>query len=402
CRDLKLKNEAMHEAFDETKGTGKCDKKEMYQQARTQKPEKEYSIKIYSLDFGSYGFLRSFANVNKKTALEGKPVYISIPVKKTDVAHPNGRIKKTEYPDNRVTIPHDIDENRIADGGWTSTGGVAVVDPADNKIDEDDKPTGDSFKGDGFTTYEEYRGFKVSTKAGIIHQRTNYQVKDIFVRNESSLPIDLYDRISELDAHEITEAQYISDDKRHVNFNFNKTTHLNYEQRGLHLIDKGSHSSLLGIAYSSTGQPTVPNAEIEIRLYTTKIMALVDRVNKNVPDKDKLVYADKLAAVVAHELLHGNNVCHHGEGNPEVEKSQDLIHGLRSGNVGCVMRYDNVGTPLSKIPETPGTDLCSSAAGTGYNAGGQRFQDAAPGRGDCKHQIRVSGAGGIPKSCGNR
>ncbi len=402
CRDLKLKNESKHEAFDDTKGAGKCDKKEMYQQARTQQPEKEYNIKIYSLDFGSYGFLRSFANVNKKTSLEGKPVYISIPWKKTDVTHPNGRLKKTEYADNRVTIPHDIDENRIADGGWTSTGKVDLPDPADNKVDEDDKPTGDSFKGDGFTTYEEYRGFKISTKAGVVHQRINYEVKDIFIQNESPLPISLYDEISELDAHEITPEQYISHEKRFVNFNFNKTTHLSYEQRGLHLKDHGTHSSLLGIAYSSTGQPTVPNAEIEIKVFTTKIHAVVDAKNKGVADKDKLSYADKLAAIVAHELLHGNNVCHHGEGDPDVEKSSDLINGLRSGNVGCVMRYDNVGTPLSKIPEKPGTDMCTSAGGTGYNAGGQRFRNAASGRGNCKGQIRVSGAGGIPKSCGNR
>ncbi len=66
------------------------------------------------------------------------------------------------------------------------------------------------------------------------------------------------------------------------------------------------------------------------------------------------------------------------------------------------MRYDNVGTPLSKIPEKPGTDMCTSAAGTGYNEGGQNKMDAAKGRGNCKGQIRVSGAGGIPKSCGNR
>lgn len=403
CRDLNLKNEKEHEAWDDAKASGaKCDTKELYQQARTRRPVKEYTITVYSNDFGSYGFLRSFANVNKKTSLEGKPIYVSIPVLKSEVVHPGGRPKKTEYTDNRVTIPHDLDENRIADGGWTSTGGVEVKDPADNKIDEDDKPTGDSFKGDGFTTYEEYRGFKTVTKAGIVHRRTNYLVKDIFIRNESSLPIGLYDNISELDVHEITEAQYISDDKRFVNFNFNKTTHLTYMQAGLHLVDKGSHSGLLGIAYSTTGQPTVPNAEIEIRVYTTKIKALVDRVNKDVDAKDKLDYSDKLAAVVAHELLHGNNVCHHGEGNPEVENSMNLINGLRSGNVDCVMRYDNVGTPVLKIPEKPGTSLCTSAAGTGYNAGGKYFKDAAAKRGNCKGQIRVSGAGGIPKSCGNR
>lgn len=405
CRDLTLKNEKKQEAWDDAKASGtKCDTKGLFQQARTQRPEKEYTITIYSRDFGSYGFLRSFANVNKKTSVEGKPVYVSIPVTKGDVMHPNGRMKKTEYTDNRVTIPHDIDENRIADGGWTSTGDVDVPDPADNKADTDDKPTGDSFKGDGFTNYEEYRGFSISTKAGIVHRRTNNEVKDIFIRNKNKLPIGLYDDISGLDAHEITEAQYISDEKRQVNFNFNKTTHLNYIQAGLYLKDGGSSGSLLGIARSTTGQPTVPNAEVEIVVYTTKVKASVDKINEKIKvEKNKLSYAAKLEAVVAHELLHGNNVCHHGEQDPSIENSFNLPQGLRSGNIECVMRYDNVGGAIpNNFPEKPGTDMCTSAAGTGFNAGGQNFGNARAGRGNCAGQIRVSGAGGIPKTCGNR
>jgi hypothetical protein len=113
--------------------------------------------------------------------------------------------------------------------------------------------------------------------------------------------------------------------------------------------------------------------------------------------------AEKMQAVVAHELLHGNNVCHHGEGNPEVENSFDLKQGLRSGNTSCVMRYDNVGTVLRGFdPEAIGFDLCDSAAGTGYNANGGAFGNAAAKRGNCEGQIRVSGKGNPPKSCGNR
>ncbi|MFI5133714.1 MAG: hypothetical protein ACHQEB_05230 [Chitinophagales bacterium] len=396
CRDLKLKNEDKHEAFDDKKAAGKCDQKEMYLQARTQRPEKEYTLKVYSLDFGSYGFLRSFANVNKggRDSIRGeKPVYISIPVKASDVRHPQGRPKKTVYGDDRVTIPFDIDENHIADNGWTTAGGVAVPDPRNNNVDEDDKPTGDKFKGDGLTTYEEYRGFKVSTKKGDIHIRTNYEVKDVFVRNENNLDIGLYTSLSELDVHEISEPQYIDDNKRVINFNFNKATHL-VDQMGLHLVDKGSSAALLGIAFSRTGQPTIPNWETEIRIYTTNIKSLCKRL--------KLDENKKLAAVVAHELLHGNNVCHHGEGDPDVEKAFDLVHGLRSGNIDCVMRYDNIGIALSKNPEAIGSILCESAAGTGYNANGQHFQDAARNRGNCKGQIRISAVGGLPKSCGNR
>lgn len=397
CRDLRLKNEGGHEAWDDAKASGtKCDTKELYQQARTKAPQKEYTITVHSRDFGAYGFLRSFANVNKKTSLEGKPVYVSIPVKRADVTHPQGRPKKTEYADNRVTIPHDIDENRIADGGWTVTGGVMVVDPANNNEDEDDQPAGDAFNGDGLSGYEEYRGFKVLDGDEVAHTRTSYLKKDIFIRNENGLDLGTYIKVSGLQVHEISQHQYVDDKTRVVNPNFNTTTHI-VNQMGLHLVDKHRNGSLLGIAFSSTGQPTIPNQEIQIRIFSLKIAESCDA--KKI--KDKL--AEKIAAVVAHELLHGNNVCHHGEQDPAVENSFNLVNGLRSGNVSCVMRYDNVGTPVRGFdPEAIGSALCSSAAGTGYNANGNAFRDAAAKRGNCLGQIRVSGKGAAPKSCGNR
>ncbi len=397
CRDLRFKNEEGHEAWDDIKASGtKCDTKELFQQARTKGPEKEYSIIVHSRDFGAYGFLRSFGNVNKKTSVEGKPVYVSVPVKKTDVTHPQGRIKKTEYADNRVTIPHDIDENRIADGGWSAAGGVLVPDPANNNEDEDDRPAGDGFNGDGLSTYEEYRGFRVMDGDAISHTRTSFLKKDIFVRNESALDLGTYTSVSGLQAHEINERQYVDDKTRVVNANFNPSTHL-VDQKGLRLIDKGNHSSLLGIAVMTTNQPGIPNQGIEVRIYSGKIAEVCRK--KDMMDK----LAVKIVAVAAHELLHANNVCHHGEQNPETENSFNLRQGLRSGNVSCVMRYDNVGTPIRGFdPEAIGSSLCSSAAGTGYNANGNTFGDAAANRGNCKGQIRISGRGTPPKSCGNR
>jgi hypothetical protein len=123
---------------------------------------------------------------------------------------------------------------------------------------------------------------------------------------------------------------------------------------------------------------------------------------------------DKLSAVVAHELLHANNVCHHGEGNEAVEKSHDVPQGLRSGDIFCVMHYDNSGNIRDKnyIPEPTGTRLCTSDAGTGYNLpanntgnkedGHLYFGEALPGRGACALQIRISGRGDRPTNCGNR
>jgi len=397
CRDLAFANEGGHEAWDDSKPSGaKCNEKGLFQQARTRGPEKQYTITINAKDFGAYGFLRSFANVNKKTSLDGKPVYVSIPLKKTDVTHPQGRPKKTEYADNRVTIPQDIDENRIADGGWAVTGGGRVADPAANNEDEDDRPAGDGFNGDGLSTYEEYRGFKLMDGNDIAHTRTSYNHKDIFIRNESGLDLGTYGTVSGLQVHEISEQQYVDDKTRVINPNFHSATHI-VNQMGLRLLDKGKHATLLGVAVMTTNQPAIPNQGIEIRIYSEKIAEVCRR--KGILGQ----LAAKIAAVTAHELLHGNNVCHHGEQNPEVENSFNLIQGLRSGNVSCVMRYDNVGSVIRGFdPEAIGSDLCSSPAGTGYNANGNTFGNAAANRGNCRGMIRVSGRGTPPRTCGNR
>lgn len=397
CRDLALANGNGQEAWDDAKPSGaKCNTKELFQQARTTGPERQFTVTIQSKDFGAYGFLRAFANVNKKTSLDGKPVYVSIPVLRTDVTHPQGRLKKTEYADNRVTIPQDIDENRIADGGWTVAGGGMVPDPAVNNEDEDDRPNGDGFNGDGLSAYEEYRGFRVMDGNATAHIRTSYIRKDIFIRNESGLDLGTYSSVSGLQVHEISEQQYVDDRTRVVNPNFNTSTHI-VNQMGLRLIDKGRHATLLGVAVMTTRQPAIPNQGIEVRIYGEKIAEVCRR--KGIQGQ----LAAKIAAVTAHELLHANNVCHHGEQDPEVENSFNLKQGLRSGNVSCVMRYDNVGSVIRGFdPEAIGSDLCSSAAGTGYNANGNTFGDAGTGRGNCRGMIRVSGRGNPPRTCGNR
>ena len=151
--------------------------------------------------------------------------------------------------------------------------------------------------------------------------------------------------------------------------------------------------------------------------------------------------ADKMRSVIAHELLHACNVCHHGEkaANPDDDgATMNNLHGLRSGDVACVMRYDNVGTPVDAqcrpvaqkdaVPEAFGNSLCTSATGTGYNTPGSHterkngvlvtvvdekcFGNAAEHRGNCAGQFRVSGKGWNrndkarlgtpPKACGDR
>jgi hypothetical protein len=83
-----------------------------------------------------------------------------------------------------VTIPYDLDENRIADK-WE----------ADNKVtglsanwDEDPEPSGQANNGDGLTNYEEYRGFFVDDgNGGTDYERGDPRLKEIFVIDEGQL-----------------------------------------------------------------------------------------------------------------------------------------------------------------------------------------------------------------------
>ena len=101
--------------------------------------------------FGLIGKIRSFANKLEEKAEEPKltPHYEPIAIKKEDVKHPDKkRSKKVEYADNRVTIPRDIDENKIADFGWRGIGNKAIPDPPSDTIDIENTPLGDGFPGD--------------------------------------------------------------------------------------------------------------------------------------------------------------------------------------------------------------------------------------------------------------
>jgi hypothetical protein len=282
-----------------------------------------------------------------------------------------------------------------------------MADSVNNNTDYDSRPAGDGFQGDGLVNYEEYRGFRIAGANAADHIRTNYLQKDIFIRNRNNLPLGLYSRVSELDVHEIADSHYVSDEIRVVNSNFNSQMH-ETNQKGIRLFRfefarevrmfrNTELEGLLGVAVSTTNNPSRPNEQEAALVFTGRIAEVCE--NRDIRDST----AKKIEAVTAHELLHGNNVCHHGEGDPRVEGSSDVAHGLRSGNVSCVMRYDNKGANVTGgRPEAIGSILCTSPDGTGYNANNGGFGNAARNRGDCKGQIRISGKGRAPRSCGNR
>jgi hypothetical protein len=71
-----------------------CQGKSYFMQARTKEPVNSYILKLHTEDYGAFGFLRSFANINKggAEAVSGQaPLFISVPIKREDVTHPMDR-----------------------------------------------------------------------------------------------------------------------------------------------------------------------------------------------------------------------------------------------------------------------------------------------------------------------
>jgi hypothetical protein len=87
-------------------------------------------------------------------------------------------------PDKYVTIPLDLNNNKIADY-WEKQNNV-YGKPAD--WDEDPNPSGQRTNGDGMTNYEEYRGFFVSDgSGGTEYKRMNPMQKELFVIDKDKM-----------------------------------------------------------------------------------------------------------------------------------------------------------------------------------------------------------------------
>jgi len=411
CPDLAVKKDNGYEAFDSLR----CRKYNTrdttyYLKARSKLPEKERTITVKCEDYGAYGFMRSLANGTK----DASTPYLSVPWKKTEVPHPDGREKKTQYGDNRVTIPRDCDENKIADNGWISRLQALInsylvtfrsqlkeKDPVDPLVDNDRIPVSNT-NGDGLSAYEEYRGFMVKG----VHHRTNVGFKDLFIHDRDNIGIGNLGKTGIL-AHRIHRNEFSQ--ARVINFNHstNAQLHLGFLQHGLLLVDASADATmanLYGIAAGGPGPPRV--------IDSIKINVTLNNTNGR-----------PLGRSIAHEICHGLDVWHHGSGQingrlapgDTVFIDADTIvnrtagnfiytiacqKGLFSGDVDCWMRYTHRYCPVT--PALKNLD-CSNASwnsnlasqrltrqdfvygdnitdvvnGTGVNAGGNCGQDAA-------------------------
>lgn len=342
-----------------------------YDTAETWGPVTTATITVTSDDFGSFGKIKSSA-----------PGCEDI--------EPNGP----------VSIPWDDNDNTIADIASQDDSG------APPEKDKETQPTLDGYDGDGYSNYEEYRGFFVQD----VHVRNKIDIKDLLINDRTGKGIGHYSVASGVVCHLVKDSE-LKD--RVANFNRGHAT--TGAQHGIIMqedsgneIDGGGRS--VQIDSSAIGPP------------------------RNV---QYVIFDDWTARRAAHELGHSTCVQHHGSatwsktwiyapedndfynnsvsgwirrrwraarGNPPLTLCGTVLPAKfrfhpkgaqQSGDVGCVIKYYNFFEVYSDNDlfgcwpaDVEGTTFCTSPTGTSYNAGGLVGGNAS--RGDCKGQLRVN------------
>jgi len=266
-----------------------------------------------------------------------------------------------------VTIPRDDDEDHIADR-WEEH---FSVDIEGAETDEDGIPEA-AQSGDGFSNYEEYRGFEVNGYWEEYAFDPTY--KDLFIYDELGADLSIFEKLG-LAYHLIKNSEH---QNKVVNFNRGYGTLPDQQHSGqmaVH-IHPGELSSGLAGTVLAVGSPNVCG---------------------------EVIIADPSAHVVAHELGHCINLPHHG--NPDQEYDWVAYPGGKwSGDISCTMRYrarpdEYVGPEGNRhsYPDDEGgdscNDFCNHKVGTGINAPDHTPHPVTGNatHGDCRNRVKLKG-----------
>lgn len=369
-------------------------------------------VKVRCLDHGAWGLLKARVNVDG-----------------------DWHDCLTEDGEAYVTIPRDDDENKIADL-WEDDHGVGGQEATEDR-DADPEGVGDPDQpGDGFSNYEEYRGFYVQGKWTDTHP----EKKDLFILDRLGFGVGYFTDLG-LELHLVAEGEL--DGERTANFNRDQEKTLpeqaGYGQKGLVLV-KGGGDAVYGQA-STVGCPNVVQ-EVAVNLDALwGDFVLQHRLSdpgffnwyahQETPEamaETPEEFQDELKRLIAHELGHGVNIMHHAPSDPcpgavpdykslsdeeldyvWVDGATAVPGGTWSGDLACVMvsrppwnYYGSDGKyhlyPVELFPVQTG--FCTSKEGTGVNspgfrapAGDERPYPIAGNAtwGDCKSLVDLKG-----------
>ena len=202
-----------------------------------------------------------------------------------------------------IALPKRTGASRIADA-WKEQHGVTALGDND---DSEKLPSAAKVAGDGFTLYEEYRGFVVNGA----HIEGDPKKIDFFVRNyiggDARPGIDLFACLTGAEVHDRLRDVEFDAEKRVMNANHDRGPH-RVDQHGVYLRTQAGLDGAAAIF--STGRVRGrPRLCLEIRAQPRGALTSVT-TSENLPASE-LVFAYDRA--IAHELLHSVGVEHHGD-----------------------------------------------------------------------------------------
>jgi hypothetical protein len=295
-------------------------------QSAESKEELRYSgVYISAYDWGAYSKLKITAILD-----DGQEV----------VAYVEGNKEQLQ-----LKIPWDENENYVADA-WEKEKGIFGQNYGP-EWDDDSQPAGQRRNGDGYTLYEEYRGFK--TKAGFI--RTTPVKKDLFVYDPDGLVKQYYEphNPAKLELHYIDptmmkfSGEARNPENRWVNCNSIK---YRYARQYAMFVKRWTtmEGGTAGEANWITGTDELndidPYKGFEQPLksiYIIKIsQPVIERSLMGIKDPDlrQRTFQLLMTSTVIHEIGHGLGIKHHSEGKTETDQS--VIVGV----FDCAMRYN--------------------------------------------------------------
>ena len=325
------------------------------QYAETRSSDNEIIITVNSHDFGAFGGLRVTAEFDDGTP--SVEAYV-----------------KGDKNANTLRIPFDENKNHIADAWEKKIPGIGADK---GSMWDEDTIHGQRYKGDGYTFYEEYRGF-VTLDAW--HIRTNPTKKDLFFYDRDGLVDTYYEKAGNpggMTNHFINpslmkwKGESPDFDNRVVNFN--SKVYKYADQYAMYVIDApavdpddpNDDGLSAGITVFSPGQDN----QAMKRAYVVKINPKrIEAVFAKVSEPTKSAWIKKeMVSTVCHEIGHAIGVEHHHGGGPvpdnkDFEKDETII---AEGVLDCVMRYHHFSEVRPNVREGVsvffGTRFCTGS-----------------------------------------